>query len=101
MFQRPFYLNQLFQFQDKDFIKILTGVRRSGKSFLMKLYKEYLEVTGVSPKNIIYINFESFESQTINNEDKFRQALQDVIPKNSDKLYFLFDEIQLVKGGKE
>lgn len=98
MFERPFYLNQIIQFKDLDFIKILTGVRRSGKSFLMKLYKEYLINAGVANSNIIYINFESFEYQTIYTEEKFRAAIKELLPNNSEKIYFLFDEIQLVDG---
>lgn len=98
MFERPFYLNQIIQFKDSDFIKILTGVRRSGKSFLMKLYKEYLINAGVANSNIIYINFESFEYQTIYTEEKFRAAIKELLPNNSEKIYFLFDEIQLVDG---
>lgn len=98
MFERPFYLNQIIQFKDSDFIKILTGVRRSGKSFLMKLYKEYLINVGVANSNIIYINFESFEYQTIYTEEKFRAAIKELLPNNSEKIYFLFDEIQLVDG---
>lgn len=42
MFQRPYYLSKLIEFKDTDFIKIITGVRRSGKSVLLMLYKEYL-----------------------------------------------------------
>lgn len=43
IFNRLFYLNQILKFKDTDFIKILTGVRKSVKSFLMKLYKQHLE----------------------------------------------------------
>lgn len=98
MFERPYYLNQILNFKDTDFIKILTGVRRSGKSFLMQLYKNHLAAEGVSHENIIYINFETFEYQVVNNEDKFRAAVKDLLPENKNKLYFLFDEIQLVEG---
>lgn len=98
MFNRPFYLNQILKFKDTDFIKILTGVRRSGKSFLMKLYKQHLENLGVKSENIIYINFESYESLSINNEEKFRAEIDKRLPDNNNKLYFMFDEIQLVEG---
>lgn len=72
MFQRPKYLNQLVQFKDTDFIKVITGVRRSGKSVLLMLYKEYLESIGVSAEQIIYMNFENFEYQTITDENQLR-----------------------------
>ena len=98
MFSRPVYLDQLLKFKDSGFIKILTGVRRSGKSFLMKLYRQHLESEGIKDENIIFINFESYEYQTINNEEKFRAEIDKRLPNNQDKIYFLFDEVQLVEG---
>ncbi|EHC6302885.1 ATP-binding protein [Listeria monocytogenes] len=98
MFKRPNYLNQLIQFKDADFIKVITGVRRSGKSVLLMLYKEYLLQEGVQEKHIIHINFESFEYQTITTEEKFRQKLDELLPEDDTKIYLLFDEIQMVEG---
>ncbi|MBX4184204.1 ATP-binding protein [Enterococcus lactis] len=98
MFQRPYYLSKLIEFKDTDFIKIITGVRRSGKSVLLMLYKEYLIKNGIDKDHIIYINFESFNYQTINNENMLREALAELIPHDDNKIYFLFDEIQLVEG---
>lgn len=98
MFQRPYYLSKLIEFKDTDFIKIITGVRRSGKSVLLMLYKEYLIKNGIDKDHIIYINFESFTYQTINNENMLREALTKLIPRGDNKIYFLFDEIQLVEG---
>lgn len=98
MCSRPAYLDQLLKFKDSDFIKILTGVRRSGKSFLMKSYRQHLESEGIKEENIIFINFESYEYQTINNEEKFRAEIDKRLPDNQDKIYFLFDEVQLVEG---
>lgn len=98
MFQRPDYLKQLIQFKDSDFIKVITGVRRSGKSVLLMLYKEYLLQKNVPEDHIIYMNFESFDYQTITTEEKFREKLSELIPKNHKKIYLLFDEIQVVEG---
>lgn len=98
MFQRPIYLNQLIQFKDSDFIKVITGVRRSGKSVLLMLFKEYLLEEDVSEDHIIYINFESFEYQAIKTEEKFREKIKELLPKDNKKIYFLFDEIQVVEG---
>ncbi|EGP4953021.1 ATP-binding protein [Enterococcus faecium] len=98
MFQRPYYLSKLIEFKDTDFIKIITGVRRSGKSVLLMLYKEYLIKNGIDKDHIIYINFESFTYQIINNENMLREALTKLIPHDDNKIYFLFDEIQLVEG---
>ena len=60
MFERPEYLNQLIKFKDTDFIKVITGVRRSGKSVLLMLFQEHLIKEGVPDDHIIYMNFESF-----------------------------------------
>ncbi len=98
MFQRPHYLNQLIKFRDSDFIKVITGVRRSGKSVLLMMYADYLKNDGVTQKNIVYINFEAFEYQTIEDEKDFRELILSVTPYNNGKKYFLFDEIQLVDG---
>ncbi|MFC0616185.1 ATP-binding protein [Enterococcus faecalis] len=98
MFQRPIYLNQLIQFKDSDFIKVITGVRRSGKSVLLMLFKEYLLEENVSEDHIIYMNFESFEYQAIKTEEKFREKLKELLPKDNKKIYLLFDEIQVVEG---
>lgn len=98
MFQRPDYLNQLIDLQNTDFIKIITGVRRSGKSVLLMLYQRYLLEQGVEPNHIIYINFESFSYQVVTDAEKFRDVLAPLIPQDEEKVYFLFDEIQLVDG---
>ncbi|EAF3688547.1 ATP-binding protein, partial [Listeria monocytogenes] len=89
---------QLIQFKDSDFIKVITGVRRSGKSVLLMLYKEYLLQEGIHENHIIHINFESFEYQTITTEEKFRQKLDELLPEDDTKIYLLFDEIQMVEG---
>lgn len=62
------------------------------------LYKEYLIENGIDKDHIIYINFESFTYQTINNENMLRETLTKLIPHGDNKIYFLFDEIQLVEG---
>ncbi|EAE8611891.1 ATP-binding protein [Listeria monocytogenes] len=98
MYKRPHYLKQLIQFKDSDFIKVITGVRRSGKSVLLMLYKEYLLQEGIHENHIIHINFESFEYQTITTEEKFRQKLDELLPEDDTKIYLLFDEIQMVEG---
>lgn len=98
MFQRPVYLNQLIQFKDADLIKVITGVRRSGKSVLLMLYREYLLQLGIPEDRIIYMNFESFEYQTITTEEKLREKIMELLPIDKQKVYFLFDEIQTVDG---
>lgn len=74
MIIRNQYLQQLIQFKDTDFIKVISGVRRSGKSILLMQYQDYLQNQGIQAENIIYLNFESFEYQWVKNADDF-QAL--------------------------
>ena len=59
MIIRETYLNKLIDSKDTEFIKVITGVRRSGKSTLLLMFKEYLLNNGIKEKNIIHINFES------------------------------------------
>ena len=98
MLQRPTYLKQLIQFKDTDFIKIITGVRRAGKSVLLSLFKDYLLQENVSEDHIIYMNFERFDYQTIKTEAQFRDKLTELLPKDNQKVYLLLDEIQVVAG---
>ena len=57
--KRDLYLNQIIAFQDTEMIKVMTGIRRCGKSSLMKLMAEHLRDTGVTDDQIIEMNFES------------------------------------------
>lgn len=98
MLQRPTYLKQLIQFKDTDFIKIITGVRRAGKSVLLSLFKDYLLQENVSEDHVIYMNFETFDYQTIKTEAQFRDKLMELLPKDNQKVYLLLDEIQVVAG---
>lgn len=79
MFKRPNYFKQLIQFKDADFIKVITGVHRSGKSVLLTLYKEYLLQEGVQENHIIHINFESSEYQNNNNRRKIPSKIRRIV----------------------
>lgn len=98
MISRENYLQQLIQFKDTDFIKVISGVRRSGKSVLLMQYRDYLQQQGISPENILYLNFESFEYQWVKDAQDFQQLIQEKIPSSQEKIYFLIDEIQFVEG---
>lgn len=98
MYTRKNYLNRLIKFKDTDFIKVITGVRRSGKSVLLKQYYEYLKELGVSEENIIFINLESLENIFVRTEEAFLKLVTDSLPKNKDKVYILIDEIQFADG---
>ena len=98
MISREKYLQQLIQFKDSDFIKVITGVRRSGKSVLLMQYRDYLLSQQISAENIIYLNFESFEYQWVKNADDFSQLINEKLKGSENKVYLLFDEIQVVEG---
>ena len=58
---RPEYIKRLIEYKGKDLIKIVTGIRRCGKSTLLDLFEDYLLKSGVSPENIIHMNMESLQ----------------------------------------
>ncbi|MEE5988273.1 ATP-binding protein [Ligilactobacillus equi] len=97
MYPRPQYLEKLKKLRDSDLIKVITGVRRSGKSVLLKLYQQYLLADGVAPEQVIYLNFEDFENQLIRTEHDLHQVLARIMPRER-RFYLLLDEVQLVDG---
>lgn len=97
MIQRPLYINQLKNFIDKPFIKVISGIRRSGKSVLLMLLKEELLKSKVNEDQIIYINFESFDFFEINDARKLVEAVRERMTKNQ-RYYILLDEIQEVEN---
>lgn len=95
MLKREYYLNQLIKSKDLNLIKVITGVRRSGKSTLLLQYKDYLISQNISKKNIIYMNFESAEWYDIKNYEDLYLYIKSNISK--DKNYILLDEVQNIK----
>lgn len=93
--KRNQYLNRLISEKDNELIKIISGIRRSGKTYILKMFKEHLLSMGVKEEQILYMNFESFS-----NEDFLDSKIlyQHVIKQSKigKKLYLLFDEIQMV-----
>jgi uncharacterized protein len=97
MIRRDLYLNQLCDYIDKPFIKVITGIRRSGKSSILILLQDELLKKGTDEKNIIYLNFESFEYSDIDQADKLYKFIKTKII-NKQRYYILLDEIQEVKS---
>ena len=97
MINRPIFLNQLINFKDKDFIKVITGIRRCGKSSLLKLFADYLKSENISDENIIQMNFESFEYDGFTYKELYN-VIKDKSKQIKGKLYLLFDEIQRIKS---
>ena len=95
MIKRDLYLNQIRNFIDKPLIKVITGIRRSGKSVILKLLKEELLERKINEEQIIYLNFDSFEFADIDKADKLYNYIKTRI-KEQKRYYILLDEIQEV-----
>ncbi len=96
MIIREKYLNRMIAAKDTEFIKVITGVRRSGKSTLMLMFKDYLINSGIKEENIIHINFESDMYDDIKNYKDLYKFVKEKIKK--DKMYLLLDEVQNVES---
>ena len=97
MKNRQSYLNTLFEFLDKEVIKVIVGVRRCGKSTLLRLFSEELEKRKIPKKNILHLNFESMRYREIVDYNLFYDYIAERIPDNG-KVYLLIDEPQNVIG---
>ena len=96
MKNRDLYLNQLIQFKDKKLIKVITGLRRSGKSTLLSLFENHLITSGVDRNHIIRMNFESFEFDEITNYKELHAYINKRILDPNKRHYILLDEVQQV-----
>lgn len=93
--KRPLYLNRLIAFQDTEPVKIITGIRRCGKSSLLKLMSQHLRENGISDSQIIEMNFESMEFRNMTAESLY-QYVKGRLPQNK-RAYLFFDEIQRIE----
>ena len=95
MIDRPNYLNDLISFKEKDLIKIVTGIRRCGKSTLFDLYIEYLISTGINKNQIIRMNLEEYEFNNIISYDDLYNYVNSKLV--DDKMNYVFiDEVQRI-----
>lgn len=88
-------MDKLISLKDKKIIKVITGIRRAGKSTILKEFNKYLLNTGVKKSNIIYINFDDNSYNNLLEQDKLHDYIRN--NTNEDKNYLLLDEIQNVK----
>ena len=93
---RPNYLNKLIGFKDTEPVKVITGIRRCGKSSLLKLMIEHLKQNGVLPSQILYVNFESFEFVEFNTTKLYNYVKERIVANK--RMYLFFDEVQRVKN---
>lgn len=95
MIQRPEYLNTLINFKDKDLIKVVTGIRRCGKSTLFDIYCEYLKENGIEDDQIIKINLEESKYHNLDSYLKLEEYITEKL--NAEKRNYVFlDEVQIV-----
>ena len=94
--ERKEYLEKLIALKDKHLIKIITGVRRCGKSTLLEIYQNYLLTHGVLEEQIISINFEDYDYEALKEPKILYDYIKDRLT-NDKKMYIFLDEIQNVK----
>lgn len=97
MVERKEYLERLIQWKDEQVIKVVTGIRRCGKSTLLLQYQEWLKASGVSDEQIVTINFEELEYEELQDYKKLYAYLKDRLCKGK-MTYIFLDEIQKVSA---
>lgn len=97
MIRRNLYLDRIRPFIDQDLIKVLIGLRRSGKTILLSQIRNVLLERGVSKENIIEINFESRRFKELEAADIFYQYVTERVKQAKGRVYLFFDEIQHVE----
>ena len=95
LIKRTEYIEKLKAFRDRDLIKVVTGLRRSGKSTLFELYIDYLKNDGVDERNIIRINFDD-PTYNFNSAKELFDYVIGLTDENADKTYVFLDEVQMV-----
>lgn len=97
MIKRELYLKRIRSLLNNDLIKVITGIRRCGKTSMLKLIIEELKEKGIKNENIIYMSFESIFLGDIIDNKKLNEAVLSKIEKTEGKTYLFFDEIQNVE----
>lgn len=92
---RPQYLDKLISFREKHIIKVITGIRRCGKSTLLQIFRDHLLSHAVSPDQICFINFEDMDNYHLLDFRNLHEYLKSELDQN-ERSYIFLDEIQLV-----
>ena len=98
MIERELYMQQIRPFINRPFVKVITGIRRSGKSVVLRLIYNELKNQGVEERRIVYMNFESFEWIDLLDAKALYAHMKAVVEKTEGRIYILLDEVQEVKG---
>ena len=96
MVYRKSYMEKILNFSDRDVIKIITGIRRCGKSYLFKLIIHELEKMGIAEDNILLIDLELPKYNSIKTREQLDEIVVPFIESHDDMVYLFFDEIQNV-----
>ena len=101
MIKRDDYINIFYKYLNTDFIKIIIGLRRCGKTTFLKSIIDELKCLGINDENIIYISFENVKYKNIKTSKDLDKVVLDKVKDIEGKVYLLFDEIQLVDEWEE
>ena len=93
--KRDRYLEKLIGFQDTEPVKVITGIRRCGKSSLLKLMVAHLKESGVTPEQIVEMNFESHDFRKMASDDVYEYVKERTVP--GKRMYLFFDELQRIE----
>lgn len=99
LINRKSYLDKLIGFRDTELVKIITGIRRCGKSSLLKLMVQHLHKTGVAAEQILEINFEYYAFKDMNADELYRYVKERVMP--GKRMYLFLDELQRVPAWED
>ena len=95
--ERREYMERLYAWRDKQIIKVITGVRRCGKSFLLEMYQESLRAQGVRAERIVSVNLEDLDNKSLRNPDALHAYIKKKL-KPGKMTYVFVDEVQLCEG---
>ncbi|MBN2260766.1 MAG: ATP-binding protein [Clostridiales bacterium] len=97
MIKRELYMNKIRPFMDKQLVKVLTGIRRCGKSVMLKLIQDELKDQGAKENQFLDLNFEDMANLELTNAETLHKVVMNKSEENSELKYLFFDEIQEVK----
>ncbi len=100
MIERKEYLEDLISFKDKKLIKVVTGIRRCGKSTMLELFQTYLKENGIEDEQIITVNLEDGDYRGIRTSEALYEYVESKLIKNK-KNYVFLDEVQQVENFQE
>lgn len=97
--KRDLYLNKIISFQDTELVKVVTGIRRCGKSSLLKLMVLHLKESDITDEQILEMNFESHAFKNMNSDSFYEYVKQHIVPNK--RMYLFFDEVQRVPNWED